>query len=44
MNVVAVRAGDESSEKIKALVNALQSDEVKRFIEDTYGVAVIPSF
>lgn len=44
VNVVAVRAGDESSEKIKALVNALQSDEVKRFIEDTYGVAVIPSF
>ena len=44
VNVVAVRAGDESSDKIKALVNALQSDEVKQFIEQTYGVAVIPSF
>lgn len=40
-NVVAVRAGDEGSEKIKALVAALQSDKVKAFIEEAYNGAVV---
>ena len=43
-NVVAVRAGDENSEKIQALVQALRSDEVKEFIETTYNGAVVPLF
>ena len=34
-NVVAVRSGDENSEKIQALVQALCSDEVKEFIDAT---------
>ncbi|MBE6062321.1 MAG: MetQ/NlpA family ABC transporter substrate-binding protein [Clostridium butyricum] len=43
-NIVAVRSDDEGSEKIKALVKALQSDEVKDFINKEYDGAVIPVF
>lgn len=43
-NIIAVRAGEENSEKTKALVEALTSDTVKKFIEDTYEGAVVPSF
>ena len=44
VNVVAVRSGDEGSEKIKALVKALQSDTVKQYIDATYDGAVIATF
>ena len=44
VNVVAVRAGDESSDKIKALVKALQGDTVKQFIDSTYDGAVVATF
>lgn len=43
-NIIAVRSGEEASEKTKALVEALTSDTVKKFIEDNYGGAVVPSF
>ncbi len=43
-NIVAVRAGEESSEKSAALVKALTSDTVKKFMEETYDGAVVPSF
>ena len=43
-NVVAVREGDETSDKSKALVEALTSDEIKKFIEETYEGAVVPLF
>jgi len=43
-NVVAVAKGKEDSAKIKALIKALQSDEVKEFMEETYGGAVVPLF
>lgn len=43
-NIVAVREGDESSEKIQALVKALTSDEVKTFINEKYEGAVVPIF
>lgn len=43
-NIVAVRKGDENREDLKALVAALQSDEVKTFINDTYQGAVVPMF
>jgi D-methionine transport system substrate-binding protein len=43
-NIIAVRAGEESSEKTKALVEALTSDTIKKFLEDTYDGAVVPSF
>ena len=44
VNVIAVKAGNENSEKIQALVNALMSEEVKIFIEDNYAGAVVPMF
>ncbi len=43
-NIVAVRSGDESNEKTKVLVEALTSEEVKKFINDKYDGAVVPSF
>lgn len=43
-NIVAVRQGEEESEKTKALVEALTSDTVKKFMEDKYEGAVVPSF
>ena len=43
-NVVAVRAGEENSEKIQALVKALQSDAVKQFITETYDGSVVALF
>lgn len=43
-NVVAVRAGEEESEATKALMEALKSDAVKKFMEDTYDGAVVPMF
>ena len=43
-NIVACRKGDENSEKIQALISALQSDAVKQYIADTYNGAVVASF
>ncbi len=43
-NVIAIRKGDEEREEIKALVEALKSDEVKEYIESTYEGAVVPKF
>lgn len=41
-NVVAVKEGSENTDAIKALVEVLKGDEVKKFIEDTYEGAVVP--
>ena len=43
-NVVAVKAGNENNPKIIALMEALQSEKIKTFIQDTYEGAVEPSF
>lgn len=43
-NIIAVRAGDENSEKTLALVKALQTDAVKSFIADSYNGAVVAIF
>ncbi len=43
-NVIAVKEGNENSEKIQALLKALKSDAVKKFIQDTYDGAVVPLF
>ena len=43
-NIVAVKEGNENSEKIVALVNALQSDAVREYIENTYAGAVVAIF
>lgn len=42
VNVIAVKEGNENSEKIKALVDALKSDTIKDYINTTYNGAVIP--
>ena len=41
VNIIAVKEGNESSDKIKALVTVLRSDEIKKFITDTYDGAVV---
>ena len=41
VNIIAVYEGNETSDKIKALVSVLRSDEIKKFIEETYDGAVI---
>ena len=44
VNVLAVKDGNQDSEKIQALINALMSEEVKAYIEATYNGAVVPMF
>ena len=44
VNVVVTTEENKDSEKTKALVAALQTDEVKKFIEDKYQGAVLPKF
>ncbi|SDB19435.1 D-methionine transport system substrate-binding protein [Ruminococcaceae bacterium FB2012] len=43
-NIIAVRKGDENSEKTKALIEALKTDDVKKFIEEKYNGAVVAIF
>ena len=43
-NIIAVKKGEESSAKTTALVNALKTDKVKKYIEETYKGAVIAIF
>ena len=43
-NILAIRAGDENREDLKALAAALNSEEVRRHIEATYEGAVVPTF
>lgn len=42
VNVIAVKEGNENNEVIKALVDVLKSDDVKKYINDTYDGAVLP--
>lgn len=43
-NVLVVKDGNQNSEKIQALYKALTSDEVKKYMEETYKGAVVPLF
>ena len=43
-NVIAVRNGDENSAKTQALIKALETDDVKNFIDETYKGAVVAIF
>ena len=43
-NLLVVRTGDEGDERIQQLEELLHSDEVRRFIEDTYEGAVLAAF
>lgn len=42
VNVIAVKEGNENTEKIKALVDTLKSEEIQEYINTTYDGAVIP--
>ena len=42
VNVLAVHADDAHREELRALLEALQSEKVKKFIEETYQGAVVP--
>ena len=43
-NVIAIRAGEEKEDKLIKLIEALQSDKVRKFIEEEYEGGVIPAF
>ena len=43
-NIVVVRKGDKDRPEIKALIAALTSDDVKSFLKEKYGSAVVPAF
>ena len=42
VNVIAVKEGNQNNPGIQALVKVLKSDDIKKFINDTYDGAVIP--
>ena len=44
VNVLVVKEGNESDPRIVALVEALQSEAVRKFITDNYGGAVVATF
>ncbi|MGW2180819.1 MetQ/NlpA family ABC transporter substrate-binding protein [Streptomyces sp. NPDC001732] len=43
-NIVVVKKGNEKDARVQKLVKLLHSDEVKKFIEDTYQGSVVPAF
>lgn len=44
INVVAVKKGTESEDRFIKLIQALQSDKVKKYIEENYDGAIVPGF
>ncbi|MEV5654355.1 MetQ/NlpA family ABC transporter substrate-binding protein [Streptomyces sp. NPDC052291] len=43
-NIIAVKKGNEKDPRVQKLVKLLHSDEVEKFIEDTYQGSVVPAF
>lgn len=43
-NIIAVRSGEETSEKTKALIEVLLTDDVKQYIDSQYNGAVLAIF
>ncbi|MGN0161174.1 MAG: MetQ/NlpA family ABC transporter substrate-binding protein [Lachnospiraceae bacterium] len=43
-NIIAVKEGNEQNPGVVALIEALQSDHVKKFIEEKYEGSVVPTF
>ena len=43
-NIIVVKEGNEESEKTKVLVEAILSDAVRNYINETYSGAVVPIF
>ncbi|SFF03728.1 D-methionine transport system substrate-binding protein [Paenibacillus catalpae] len=44
VNILVARPDNKDSEAMKALAAALQSPDVKKFIEDKYAGAIVPAF
>ena len=44
VNIVVVREGDENRPEIKALIETLHSDKIKKFIDEKYKGAIVPAF
>ena len=44
VNIVTVLKGNENDERVKKLVKALQSEKIKKYIEEKYEGRVIPAF
>lgn len=44
VNIVVVKEGNEDSEKTKALVDAILSEEVRDYINSEYDGGVVPVF
>ena len=42
VNVIVVKEGNEKNEGVKALVEVLKSDEIKKFIHEKYEGSVVP--
>ena len=43
-NIIVVKEGDENNEAVLALIEAIQSDAVRDFINETYSGSVVPMF
>lgn len=43
-NLIAVRTGEEKQDRFVKLLKALQSDKIKKYIEENYDGAVVPAF
>lgn len=43
-NVIVVKEGNENSDAVKALIKALQSEKIRKYIQDTYQGNVQPIF
>lgn len=43
-NIIVVKAGNEASAKTQALLKAVKSEEVKKFITEKYKGAIVPAF
>ncbi|MCI9121518.1 MAG: ABC transporter substrate-binding protein [Oscillibacter sp.] len=44
VNILTVKEGNENNEAILALVEALHSDAIRDYINETFGGAVVPAF
>ena len=42
-NIICVKEGNENNEAVKTLIEVLRSDEIKKFINEKYDGAVVPS-
>ena len=43
-NIVAVKSGEENEEKFMKLMEVLQSDEIRTYLQENYQGAVVPAF